>query len=137
MMGRQDYPFELGSDSEVRLPPHLLIAASESYIDRLLAAITPAERKSISCAPVSPAESVPDEMLAHASCIVVEVDPAEPGSLERLATIRRRAPKLPQVVALAGANVALVRSLVKQGVADVVSLPFEMEELLQASDAAV
>jgi pilus assembly protein CpaE len=137
MMGRQDYPFELGSDSEVRLPPHLLIAASESYIDRLLAAITPAERKIISCAPVSPAESVPDEMLVHASCIVVEVDPAEPGSLERLATIRRRAPKLPQVVALAGANVALVRSLVKQGVADVVSLPFEMEELLQASVAAV
>jgi pilus assembly protein CpaE len=136
-MGRQDYPFELGRDSELRLPSQLLVAASEPYVDRLMAAITPAERKSISCFAASPTESVPDEMLAHASCIVIEVDPAEPASLERLATIRKMAPQLPQIVALAGANVALVRSLVKQGVTDVVSLPFEMEELLQASVAAV
>jgi pilus assembly protein CpaE len=137
MMGRQDYPFELGSDSELRLPRQLLIAASERYIDALMAALSPAERKTISCFTGAPGAYLPDDMLARASCIVVEVDPAEPASLERLSIIRRRAPKLPQVVALAGANVALVRSLVKQGVADVVSLPFEMEELLQASIAAV
>jgi pilus assembly protein CpaE len=137
MMGRQDYPFELEGDDELRLPAQLLIAASERYVDPLMAAITPAERRAIACFPASPTASVPDDLLARASCIVVEVDPAEPASLERLAVIRRKTPKLPQVVALAGANVALVRSLVKQGVADVVSLPFEMEELLQASVAAV
>ena len=136
-MGRQDHPFELGKDNELRLPPQLLIAASQPYADRLTAAITPAERMTISCLGVPPTANVPEEMLARASCIVIEVDPAVPESLERLATIRRKAPALPQVVALAGANVALVRSLVKQGVADVVSLPFEMEELLQASVAAV
>jgi pilus assembly protein CpaE len=137
MMGRQDYPFELGKDNELRLPPQLLIAASEPYVDQLTAAITPAERMTIWCLAVPPEASVPEDMLARASCIVIEVDPTVPESLERLATIRRKAPALPQVVALARANVALVRSLVKQGVADVVSLPFEMEELLQASVAAV
>jgi pilus assembly protein CpaE len=137
MMGRQDYPFELGKDNELRLPAKLLIAASEPYVDQLAAAITPAERMTISCLAVPPAAGVPDELLTRASCIVIEVDPAVPESLERLAAIRRKAPALPQVVALAGANVALVRMLVKQGVADVVSLPFEMEELLQASVAAV
>jgi pilus assembly protein CpaE len=137
MMGRQEYPFELGKDNELRLPPQLLIAASESYVDELTAAITPAERMTISCLAVPPAAGIAEEILARASCIVIEVDPTVPESLERLATIRRKAPSLPQVVALARANVALVRSLVKQGVADVVSLPFEMEELLQASVAAV
>ena len=136
-MGRQDYPFELGKDNELRLPPQLLIVASEPYVDELMAAITPAERMTISCLALPPTASVPEDLLARASCIVLEVDPAVPESLERLATVRRKAPALPQVVALAGANVALVRSLVKQGVADVVSLPFEMEELLQASVAAV
>jgi pilus assembly protein CpaE len=137
MMGRQDYPFELGKDNELRLPPKLLIVASEPYVGQLMAAITPAERMAISCIAVPPAASVSEDLLVRASCIVIEVDPAVPESLERLAAIRRKAPALPQVVALAGANVALVRSLVKQGVADVVSLPFEMEELLQASVAAV
>lgn len=136
-MGREDYPFEIGKDYELRLPPQLLIAASEHHVDRLLATISPAERTRISCFAAPPGSAVPDELLANASCVVVEVDPAIPESLERLGAIRKKAPALPQVVALAGANVALVRSLVKQGVADVVSLPFDTEELLQASVSAV
>jgi len=136
-MGRQDYPFELGKDNELRLPAKLLIVASESYVDQLTAAIPPAERMTISCIALPAAAGVAEDLLARASCIVIEVDPAVPESLERLAAVRRKAPALPQVVALAGADVSLVRTLVKQGVADVVSLPFEMEELLQASVAAV
>ena len=136
-MGHQDYPFELGKDPESRFPPKLLIVASEKYVGQLEAKITPQEREGISFLPVGPNADVPKELLTKANCVVVEIDQAVPESLERLNRIRRDAPNLPQVVALAGATLALVRTMLKQGVADVVSLPFDTDELLQASISAV
>ena len=46
-------------------------------------------------------------------------------------------PDLPQIVALDSADLRLVRTLVRQGVADVVSLPLQPEELLQVSIAVM
>src|SRR5690606_293282 len=54
--------------------------------------------------------------------------------IERVRTLR---PELPQIVALASADLSLVRTLVREGVADVVSLPLQPEELLQAAVAVL
>lgn len=135
-MGQQDYPFDLGKEDALRLPAKLLVAASGHYLDPLLGAMTSTERGDIFSCEIAPAEDVPVELLSQASCIVVEVDPSNDSSLARLERIRQMAPGLPQIVALADANVALVRTLIRQGVNDVVSLPFDIEELLQASVAA-
>lgn len=80
---------------------------------------------------------VPTEALATADLVVVEVDPASPGSMQRLQRIRAGCPGVPIVAAIRGANVALIRMLIREGVADVVSLPFDREELSRVSHEAL
>ena len=68
---------------------------------------------------------------------MVHVDPAVPDTMRRIERVRALRPELPQIVALASADLSLVRTLVREGVADVVSLPLQPEELLQAAVAVL
>ena len=52
-------------------------------------------------------------------------------SIARIGAIRERQPNLPVVAAIEGTNVSLVAPLVRQGMSDVVALPFDLDELLQ------
>lgn len=76
---------------------------------------------------------VPDAMIEGAALVIIEVDPNDAASMQRLGDIRERRPELPLVAAIDGASVSLVRTLVKQGIADVVALPFDIDEILQVS----
>jgi pilus assembly protein CpaE len=67
--------------------------------------------------------------LRNAQVLVLEVDPAQEGSLQRLAAVRTEVPELAVIVALRDANVALVRTLVRQGIFDVAQLPFSPDNL--------
>lgn len=80
---------------------------------------------------------VPDELIAAAKVLVIEVDPDLPQSIDRLHSIGRRYPDLPKIAALRNASVGLVRTLVREGVADVVTLPFQLAELLEVSANAL
>jgi pilus assembly protein CpaE len=69
--------------------------------------------------------------LENASILVLEIAPQLPASLERLFAIRQLYPKLPIIAAVRDADLQLVRTLLKQGVRDVVGLPLPHAELVE------
>lgn len=114
----------------------LIVAGSES-----LAALTgdePGERlPGLTTHACASDALVPDDLIAAAKVLVIEVDPDLPQSIDRLHSIGRRYPDLPRIAALRSASVDLFRTLVREGVADVVTLPFRLEELLEVSANAL
>lgn len=130
-MGNSDHVFTGEKEGFLRLPERLLIAASRSMIDELEAAGHDIGLDDATLLALAADERLPREVLGRAGLLVLEVDPGDPGSLRRLSSVREMRPELPVVAALADASVALVRTLVRQGVSDVVALPFNAEELLQ------
>ena len=74
---------------------------------------------------------IPGHTLSGASILVLEVSPDHPASLERLSAVRDLYPGLPVIAAVRDANLPLVRTLLKQGVRDVVGLPLPHAELVE------
>lgn len=135
-MGEQQYPIEKQQRSGLRFPERLTIIGSQPHVDRLVANLNEQEVAELSLTALDLEAPLPDGILESASCLVIEVDPAVPASLDRLEMIARKAPHMPRIAALANADVSLIRMLIKQGVSDVVSLPFVPDEILQASISA-
>ena len=82
-------------------------------------------------ATIEPDAEVSADALDNACILVLEIAPDLPASLERLSAIRQLHPKLPVIAAVRDANLTLVRTLLKQGVRDVVSLPLPHAELVE------
>jgi pilus assembly protein CpaE len=72
---------------------------------------------------------VPNDLLASAKVLVLEVDPAVPASVRRIGKVRSDRSDLKIIAAINQADVALVRTLIRQGITDVAALPFDPEEL--------
>jgi pilus assembly protein CpaE len=136
-MGQQNTPLELGKERRLRLPAPLTVLAAGEQIDALSAAKGAPWIENARLVPLGLHEEITDAHLFGAGILVVHVDPAVPGSMDRVERVRALRPDLPQIVALESADVRLVRTLVRQGVADVVSLPLAPEELLQAAIAVM
>ena len=132
-MGRQDSPLELGRESVLHFPVRLKIVAAPGQLEQLRDAAGTEWFEGIDVAPLELNQALSESMLQDAEILVVHVDLGVPDSMQRIEWIRTRRPDLPLVVALADADIGLVRTLVRQGVADVVTLPLNPEELLQAS----
>lgn len=73
---------------------------------------------------------VPSDLLAGAKVLVIEVDPSVPGSVRRIGKVRSERGDLKIIAAMNKADVALVRTLIRQGITDVAALPFDPEELV-------
>lgn len=80
---------------------------------------------------IEAAQKIPLAVLGELALAIVEVDPLTPGSIERLSQLIECAPSLPVIAAVAAPDVAVMRALVRQGVADVVALPIERNEAEQ------
>lgn len=78
-------------------------------------------------------QPIPAEALAQLAVAVVEVDPAERKSVDRLVRLARGNPNLPVIAAIAAPDIGLTRTLVREGVADVISLPIDVDELAAAA----
>lgn len=126
-MGSLDAPFDIGSRMMARLPSDICIVASNAELERLGKA-DPATQQ-FRCVALEPGEPLPPEVIAQASLLVMQVDPAERSSLRRIDQVRAARPSLPLIVALHDVSVPAVRSFVRQGVNDVCTLPFNLEEL--------
>jgi pilus assembly protein CpaE len=77
---------------------------------------------------------LPPDLLDGSQVVVIEVDGAVSSSIDRITGIRRKYPDLPVVAAIRDAALPLVRTLLKQGIADVVGLPLsyaDLSEVLQ------
>jgi Flp pilus assembly protein, ATPase CpaE len=121
----------------LRLPAPLTVIAASEHIAALTADGDAPWLDDVAMVPLGLHEAITSAHLADAAILVVQIDPAVPASMQRIERVRKLRPDLPQVVALESANVGLVRTLLREGVADVVSLPLSFEELLQAAVTVV
>jgi pilus assembly protein CpaE len=124
-------------EAALRNSTRILVAASRENIGALSHADNATLLPGMRVAIVAPGELVTDELIDDASLMIVEVDPNDRASMQRIGLIRDRHPDLLLVAAINGASVSLVRTLVREGIHDIVSLPFDVDELLQVSLDAV
>ena len=125
----RDGTLGLGLDQRAQGGGAVVIIASDAEI----AALTDVFGRTASPASMALAlnanEAIPSEALNDAGVLVIEVDLAWPGSVERLRELRQRFPNLPIVAAIRGATVQLVGALMQEGVTNVIALPFDRDEL--------
>lgn len=81
---------------------------------------------------VDVAAPIPVGMLEQTDILVIEIDPSVPASLARIERIRASLPNLQLIGAVRGIDLTTVRALVRRGISDVISLPFDAEELFSA-----
>ncbi len=139
-MGNFENSFELGAGMEVKLPDAVYIVANPGAIAQLRAQSAGAPLAGATFVELACDADIPAHIVAAASVLVMEVAPAERSSVRRIAKVRSARHDLPLIAAVPDANIALVRTLVRQGVTDVAVLPFDANELvgqiLDASAAA-
>lgn len=111
----------------------LLLVASQDHLNALGGGDVEQMFPGLVTFPTAVDERVPESLLGKAQVVVVEVDPGNPGSLDRLKAIGRAHPQIPRIAAITSTTVSLVQTLVREGVTDVVTLPFNLEELLDVS----
>lgn len=128
-MGSLDSPFDLGGMTTITLPSDVYVVANHDEIARLRAAASMGRLAQFNCVELAATEPVPAEVVANAFMLVMEVDPNDRGSLRRIAQVRKARPDLPLVVALRDANASAIRTLVRQGVNDVATIPLDLDEL--------
>lgn len=109
------------------------VVAAAAELEPLRAVLEAEPGAAFNLVAAGPSEAVPDQLFAAVPMAVIEVDPEDRGSLRRVTDIRRRHPHLAVVAAIKGGSVAMVRTLVREGISDVVALPFDLSELLQVS----
>lgn len=138
-MGNMDNQFGILGKAPMALARELCIIASEAHIANVRSAPALQRLGSISFHTLEPSAAIPDHYISSQRVVVIEADPGNESSLTRVRTLRERHPDLKIIVAIAKANVALIRTLVRQGVFDVTELPFKPDELasqiLDASSA--
>lgn len=138
-MGTMDNQFDISAKAAVGSAGAICIVACERYLADLRLAPAFQRLGPIEFAPMEPGAVLPHDLLNNRRVLVVEVDPGDAMSMARVRKLREGYPDLKVIVAISGANVALVRTLVRQGVFDVCELPFKADELasqiLDASSA--
>ncbi|WP_417818949.1 AAA family ATPase [Tritonibacter scottomollicae] len=76
--------------------------------------------------------ALPPDLLKESRVVVIEVDGAVPSSIDRISSIRKKFPHLPVVAAVRNAALPLVRTLLKNGIADMIELPLSYSDLSEA-----
>jgi pilus assembly protein CpaE len=132
-----DTPLGLGKDFRLGFPAPLTVIAASEQIDALHAAKGAPWIADANLIALDLDREISDAHLLGAGIVVLHVDPAVASSMKRIEKVRAMRPNLPQIVALDSADLRLVRTLVRQGVADVVGLPLSPEELLQVAIAVI
>lgn len=128
-MGNYNLPLELRDSMGFTTSGGALIVASAQYLDAVMAEGALRGYEAVRFMALSPDTPVSAEALNGPAVVVIEVDPTSDASLQRLATMRVERPDLSIIVALKDASVALVRTLIRQGVTDVAQLPFQPDNL--------
>ena len=136
-MGKEDFHRFNTEGIDVRACADMLIAATPEHVATVVDADNRHNFPGLETFACGNDQQIPAHLIAAAQVLVVEVDPDMPKSIDRLIELGRQYPELPRIAAIANGSVPLVRTLVREGVADVVSLPFRFEELLESSLNAV
>lgn len=130
-MGHGEYILDRGKELELQLTAPITIVASQEYVAALRDSVGSSWISDANFIAVDPGDPIPEAEINTSGIIVFEVDPSVPRSMERIRKLHTIRPGMPQVVAMKDVDLKLVRTLVREGVADVVELPFAAEEILQ------
>ena len=127
----------IAGSSGTELPMNAFVIASPDHIARLDGAIGNSRASKLNTIALASGDPVPFSVMDQAEMLVLEIDPESEASLARMEQVRRARPNLPLLAAVENADLRLVRALLRQGVSDVVALPFDFDELFtQVIDAA-
>lgn len=132
-MGQFDQINFSGKDAVVRMCEDVLIVASPRHAEAIDWTSDPSAFPGLTVLACSEVEPIPLDTIRNCSLMVLEIDPSSRGSMERLAAVKHARPDLAIIAAIPNASVALVRTLVREGVVDVVSLPFSFDEVLECA----
>ena len=117
----------LGADVMTGMPEQVFVFARPAAfagLDQLAETMTLVE--------IGPARELPAQLVSQARIAVVEVDPSDPRSIQRLDTLRDARPDLAIIAGLAEVDLGITRMLLRKGIGDVVAMPFTSDELLTA-----
>ncbi|MBB4615654.1 AAA family ATPase [Novosphingobium taihuense] len=117
--------------------PPVGVFVSERQAGDLLEQADAATRVILMIRSVGNDETIPFEKLGGLAVVVLEVDPSSRRSVNRLVNLVRSNPPYPVIAAISSPEMSLVRTLVREGVTDVLSLPLTVPELTQACLDAV
>lgn len=117
--------------------PPVGVFVSERQAGDLLEQVDAATKVILLVRSVGNNEHIPFEKLGGLSVVVLEVDPSSRQSVNRLVNLVRSNPPYPVIAAISSPEMSLVRTLVREGVSDVLSLPLTVPELTQACLDAV
>lgn len=129
-MGNFESAFKRDTGMAVSFPDDVFIVANAADVALLRATPAGASIGNAELLALKSDAPLPADLVARASVLVLEVDPTDPGSLGRLSRARAERKDLPIIAAIHDANVALVRTLIRQGIADIAVLPFDVDELI-------
>lgn len=136
-MGNFDKMFELETGMTVSFPGGVFVVASAAEIECLRAQQAERGFGASQLVALPPDAPLPPDVVAQARVLVLEVDPSDKASLRRLSLVRAERGGLPVIAAVHDAHVSLLRTIVRQGIADIAVLPFAPDELTsQVLDAA-
>ncbi|MBL0916914.1 MAG: hypothetical protein IBJ13_15860, partial [Sphingopyxis sp.] len=81
---------------------------------------------------VGASDPVTSEQVGDAELLVVELDCEAPASMRRLTALRSQYGNLPLIVAMRAGDLSTTRMLLRQGVDDVIALPIQPAEFVDA-----
>ena len=109
----------------------LLVVARQHEIDRLRQSTLMHGLDQAAFLSLEPDEPIPGHIMRGAALAVIEVDTQSSGSLARMREVRSAYPELSVIAAIERADVSLVRTLLRDGIADVAQLPLDAGELME------
>lgn len=124
--------FNLSAQMQLDGIANCLVVAKDAHLTAIREVLNDAQANSIRLEALDPTETIKRELLDKVSVLVLETDPDEPQSLDRIVQLADRRPDLNVIAAIENASVPVVRTLLKRGIRDVVTLPFDQDELFSA-----
>lgn len=128
-----DYRGIHNKDLDLRACADLVVIASSRHSAHLSRQLAGQAFPGLTLIELAPDQPIPADQVRGSAVAVIEVDPANPGSIGRLARFREGHGAIPVIAAIPDAPLALVRSLVRGGIDDVIGLPFSPDELLEVA----
>jgi pilus assembly protein CpaE len=123
-MGQIDDIYDIDMTSAATFPASVVFFAEPHLLSALQDVDSDAEFVSLAVD-----DAIPRANAARANIAILQLEPTNPASLERLTRLKQEYPNLPIIVGLANVDMRTARTLLRQGITEIVNLPFDPEEL--------
>lgn len=124
-MGRVEDIYEISVNRAVELPGRVVVLAQPQTIVGLSELVD-----MLTLVECELTDAPPSSALEDADIVVIEVDPAQELSINRIEVINAAMPGIPVIAGVVSLDVRSTRALMKRDVIDVLEIPFSIEDLL-------